>query len=389
MAPKKKEEETTKPILGRFKSHLKMGIVGLPNVGKSTTFNLLTKLAIPAENFPFCTIEPNNARVLVPDERYEWLCQIYKPKNQVPAFLDVVDIAGLVKGAAEGQGLGNAFLSHIAAVDGIFHVCRTFEDPEITHVEDRVDPVDDLDIIHSELRQKDLEKVQNTIADIEKQIPRGLKKEMKEELEVNQKIRECLQSDKDIRHGEWTAKDIEYLNTQQFISSKPVVYLINMSEKDYLRKKNKWLPKIAEWVKNHGGDPVIPFSAAYEQRVFDMEPEDKENYFKESGTVSQLNKIITTGFRAIHLIYFFTAGEDEVKCWQIREGAKAPQAAGAIHTDFERGFICAEVMKYDDLKELGSEGAVKAAGKYRQEGKNYIVNDGDVIYFKFNLGRGK
>eukprot|EP01026_Neomeris_dumetosa_P025180 TRINITY_DN2074_c0_g1_i1.p1 TRINITY_DN2074_c0_g1~~TRINITY_DN2074_c0_g1_i1.p1 ORF type:complete len:391 (-),score=81.87 TRINITY_DN2074_c0_g1_i1:287-1459(-) len=390
MAPKKKDEgESSKPILGRFKSHLKMGIVGLPNVGKSTTFNLLTKLAIPAENFPFCTIEPNNARVLVPDTRYEWLCDLYKPKNQVPAFLDVVDIAGLVKGAAEGQGLGNAFLSHIAAVDGIFHVCRTFEDPEITHVEDRVDPVDDLDIIHNELRQKDLEKVNKTIEEIEKQIPRGLKKEMKEELEICQRLRECLNSDTDIRHGEWTAKDIEYLNTQQFISSKPVVYLINMAEKDFIRKKNKWLPKIAEWVKNHGGDPVIPFSAAYEQKVFDMDPEDKENYFKETGTISQLNKIITTGFRAIHLIYFFTAGEDEVKCWQIREGAKAPQAAGAIHTDFERGFICAEVMKYDDLKELGNEAAVKAAGKYRQEGKNYVVADGDVIYFKFNLGRGK
>eukprot|EP01025_Chloroclados_australasicus_P052272 TRINITY_DN6087_c0_g3_i3.p2 TRINITY_DN6087_c0_g3~~TRINITY_DN6087_c0_g3_i3.p2 ORF type:complete len:170 (-),score=30.11 TRINITY_DN6087_c0_g3_i3:129-638(-) len=160
MAPKKKDEgQPTKPLLGRFKSHLKMGIVGLPNVGKSTTFNLLTKLSIPAENFPFCTIEPNNARVMVPDERFEWLCQLYKPKNSVSAFLDVVDIAGLVKGAAEGQGLGNAFLSHIAAVDGIFHVCRTFEDPDITHVEDRVDPVDDLDIIHGELRAKDLEKV--------------------------------------------------------------------------------------------------------------------------------------------------------------------------------------------------------------------------------------
>eukprot|EP01023_Acetabularia_acetabulum_P019621 TRINITY_DN2000_c0_g1_i1.p1 TRINITY_DN2000_c0_g1~~TRINITY_DN2000_c0_g1_i1.p1 ORF type:complete len:390 (-),score=67.99 TRINITY_DN2000_c0_g1_i1:303-1472(-) len=389
MPPKKKEEEVTKPLLGRFKSHLKMGIVGLPNVGKSTTFNLLTKLSIPAENFPFCTIEPNNARVLVPDNRYEWLCEMYKPKNSVPAFLDVVDIAGLVKGAADGQGLGNAFLSHIAAVDGIFHVCRTFEDPEITHVEDRVDPVDDLDIIHNELRLKDLERVNSTIAEIEKQIPRGLKKEQKEDLEYNQRIKECLESNKDIRHGDWSAKEIEYLNTQQFISSKPVVYIVNMAEKDFIRKKNKWLPKIAEWVKNHGGDPVIPYSAAYEQKVFDMEPQDKENYYKETGTTSQLNKIITTGFRAIHLIYFFTAGEDEVKCWQIREGAKAPQAAGAIHTDFERGFICAEVMKYDELKELGTENAVKAAGKYRQEGKNYVVCDGDIIYFKFNLGKGK
>eukprot|EP01025_Chloroclados_australasicus_P052273 TRINITY_DN6087_c0_g3_i4.p2 TRINITY_DN6087_c0_g3~~TRINITY_DN6087_c0_g3_i4.p2 ORF type:complete len:391 (-),score=66.24 TRINITY_DN6087_c0_g3_i4:232-1404(-) len=390
MAPKKKDEgQPTKPLLGRFKSHLKMGIVGLPNVGKSTTFNLLTKLSIPAENFPFCTIEPNNARVMVPDERFEWLCQLYKPKNSVSAFLDVVDIAGLVKGAAEGQGLGNAFLSHIAAVDGIFHVCRTFEDPDITHVEDRVDPVDDLDIIHGELRAKDLEKVLNTIADIEKQIPRGLKKEAKEELELCYRIRDTLQAGTDIRHGEWNAKDIDYLNTQQFISSKPIVYIVNMSEKDFVRKKNKWLPKIAEWVKNHGADPVIPYSAAYEQKVFDMEQEEKENYFKETGTVSQLNKIITTGFRAIHLIYFFTAGEDEVKCWQIREGTKAPQAAGAIHTDFEKGFICAEVMKYDELKELGNESAVKAAGKYRQEGKNYTVQDGDVIYFKFNLGRGK
>ncbi|GMH38753.1 hypothetical protein BSKO_06637 [Bryopsis sp. KO-2023] len=389
MAPKKKGQEVAeKPLLGRFKSHLKIGIVGLPNVGKSTTFNLLSKLAIPAENFPFCTIEPNNARVNVPDERFNWLVDLYKPKSQVPAFLDVVDIAGLVRGAANGEGLGNAFLSNISAVDGIFHVCRAFVDPDVTHVEDRIDPIEDFDIIHSELRAKDVERVNTQLREL-KGI-RQPKKDENEQMEMCEKFIAWLEEGKDIRFGEWSLKEIDFLNTLTLLSAKPVVYLVNLSVKDFCRKKNKWLPKIAEWVKEHGGDPIIPYSAQFEQELVDMPEDARAAHCESVGATSMIPKIITTGFKAIQLIYFFTAGPDEVKCWQIRKQSKAPQAAGAIHTDFERGFICAEVMKFDELKELGTESAVKAAGKYKQEGKNYTVQDGDVIFFKFNVtSKGK
>ncbi|RMZ53355.1 hypothetical protein APUTEX25_004843, partial [Auxenochlorella protothecoides] len=362
-----------------------VGIVGLPNVGKSTLFNTLTKMGIPAENFPFCTIDPNSARVNIPDERFTWLVDLYKPKATFPAFLEIVDIAGLVKGAAQGEGLGNAFLSHIMAVDGIFHVCRAFDDADVVHVEDRVDPVEDLEIVHSELRAKDIERIQGVIESLKKLIPRGLTKEQKEEMAAAEKVLAWVQEGKDIRSGDWTAIEVEFLNNHQFISAKPVIYLVNLSEKDYIRKKNKWLPKLFEWIQAHGGAQLIPFSGALEAKLFDMPDDEKEAYCKEHGCTSALPKIIVAGFKAVHLIYFFTCGPGEVRCWQIRKNSKAPQAAGAIHSDFERGFICAEVMHYDELKELGNENAVKAAGKYRQEGKTYVMQDGDICHFKFNV----
>lgn len=388
MPPKKVEEESKGAArFGRVRNSLRMGIVGLPNVGKSSLFNLLTEQNIAAENYPFTTIDPNESRCPVPDERYDWLCNMWQPPSQYPAYLQVTDIAGLVRGAAEGLGLGNAFLSHISSVDGIFHVTRAFDDPDVIHVEDRIDPVADLEIIHSELRAKDKERLGGIIEALAK-LRGAVQKEQKEEKEIAEKVLAWLEDGKDVRFGEWNLREVEALNTWQLLTAKPVVYLVNMSVKDYLRKKNKHLPKIFEWISTHGGDPIIPFSGAFENQWFDLQEDaEAQKKFAEEheGATSALPKIITTGFKSIHLIYFFTAGADEVKCWQIRKGSKAPQAAGTIHTDFERGFICAEVMKYDELKELGTEHAVKAAGKYRQEGKNYEVHDGDIIFFKFNV----
>lgn len=393
MPPKKAEaaNQPRKPIVGRLGTNLKMGIVGLPNVGKSTFFNILTKLQAAAENFPFCTIDPNEGRVPVPDPRFDYLCEKYKPASKVPAFLNVVDIAGLVQGANEGKGLGNAFLSHIKACDGIFHMIRIFDDEEIIHVEGAVDPIRDIQIINDELRLKDLEFVEKVHDDLEKKVVRSGDKALKHDYEVMHKVLELLRDQKKwVRYHDWTEKDIEVLNKHLLITSKPVVYLINMSENDYIRKKNKWLPQIKQWQDEHDpGALLIPISAPFELKLQEMEnDEQRKAYMTEVNAQSNMEKVIVNGYKALQLCYFFTAGEDEVKCWTIQVGTKAPQAAGRIHTDFEKGFIMAEVMKYEDFKENGSEAAVKAAGKYRQQGKGYTVEDGDIILFKFNAGAG-
>jgi len=323
--------------------------------------------------------------VSVPDERFDWLCSLYKPKSKVPAFLEVVDIAGLVKGAATGEGLGNAFLSHIRAVDGLFHVMRAFDDPDVIHVEDRVDPVGDIEIITNELRLKDQEQVEKCIVDLKKLIPRGLKKEQKEELASAEKVRDWLAQGKDVRNGMelWDAKDVDFLNERQLLSAKPVVYLVNLSPEDYGRKKNKWLGKIAEWVAAHGGGKIIPFSGKLESDFVDMPADEAAKLAEgEQKLESALPKIIKTGFAAIHLIYYFTAGADEVRCWTLRRGMKAPQAAGVIHTDFEKGFVCGEIMAFEELREAGSEAELKAKGRYRQEGKTYVMQDGDIAFWK-------
>lgn len=390
MPPKKVEEPEKKPLIGRVGTNLKVGIVGIPNVGKSTFFNVLTKSEAAAENFPFCTIDPNESRVPVPDERFDYLVEYFKPLSKVPAFLNVVDIAGLVKGAAEGQGLGNAFLSHIKACDALFHLCRAFEAEDVIHVEGEVNPVKDIEVINEELRLKDEEYFNANLEKLEKLAIRGGDKKLKPEYDTFLKIKTVLVNEKKhIRFGDWSALDIEFLNKHMFITTKPVIYLVNLSEKDYIRKKNKWLIKIKEFVdKNDPGAIIIPFSGVFENKIIEMEEPERNKYMEDVQATSALDKIIVQGYKALQLQYFFTAGHDEVKAWTIQKGFKAPQAAGRIHTDFEKGFIMAEVMKFEDFKNEGSEAACKAAGKYRQQGRNYVVEDGDIIFFKFNAGAG-
>lgn len=394
MAPKKKDGEgQQKPnsVLGRFSHNLKVGIVGLPNVGKSTFFNTLTRCNVPAENFPFCTIEPNEARVGVPDDRFDWLVSRWNPASVVSAFLDIWDIAGLVKNASQGEGLGNAFLSNIQAVDGLFQVCRAFSDSDVTHVEGEVDPVRDLEIIFNELRLKDLERLEKLVADAEQKVVRAgnnCPKDLKEARDTLVKAKDWLENErKPLRVREWSNAEVDVLNEHLFLTAKPCIFLVNLSEKDYMRRKNKWLGKIKEWVDNHSKELIIPFSAKLEEKLLDLEANEgkdaRDAYLSEVGTTSALGKIVQSGYKSLRLIYFFTAGEDEVKCWTIRDGTLAPQAAGTIHTDFERGFVCAEVIRFEDFKEYGSENAVKAAGKFKQQGKNYRVCDGDIIFFKF------
>merc|ERR1712212_1206035 len=391
MPPKKKVIEKEPALLGRFGTQLKIGIVGLPNVGKSTFFNVLTNSQIAAENFPFCTIDPNESRVPVPDERYDFLCNYHKPASKVPAFLNVVDIAGLVAGASEGAGLGNAFLSHISACDAIFQMLRAFEDEDVTHVDGAVDPIRDLQTILEELRLKDVEYFEARYNDLEKKCTRGGDKAQAEEFKVLTKVLQIVRDDK--KHlrfiKDWTAVEVEILNKHPPLTAKPMLYLVNLTEKDFIRKKNKWLVKIKQWIdENDPGAQLIPFSAAFETRAFNDDPAEFAKHCEESKVSTILPKIIKAGFSMLQLQYFFTAGPDEVKAWTIQKGTKAPGAAGKIHTDFEKGFIMAEVMKYADFKEAGSESAVKAAGKYKQNGKEYVVEDGDIIFFKFNAGAG-
>ncbi|CUS22830.1 LAQU0S07e01090g1_1 [Lachancea quebecensis] len=391
--PPKKQVEEKKVLLGRPGNNLKAGIVGLANVGKSTFFQAITRcpLGNPA-NYPFATIDPEEARVTVPSPRFEALCDIYKPASKVPAHLTVYDIAGLTKGASAGEGLGNAFLSHIRAVDSIYQVVRCFDDAEIIHIEGDVDPVRDLDIINTELRLKDIEFAEKHLENVHKITKRGGQslevKQKKEEAILVEKIIELLKSGQRVANQNWTTKEVEVINSMFLLTAKPSIYLINLSEKDFIRKKNKHLMRIKEWIDTYSpGDLVIPFSVCLEERLSHMSLEEAEEELKNLKVESALPKIVTTMRQKLDLISFFTSGADEVREWTIRRGTKAPQAAGVIHNDLMNTFILAQVMKYEDVVEYKDEVAIKAAGKMQQKGKEYVVEDGDVIYFRAGAGK--
>ena len=396
MAPKKKGVVEKPVLLGRPGNNLKSGIVGLANVGKSTFFQAITRcpLGNPA-NYPFATIDPEEARVIVPSPRFDKLCELYKPKSEVPAFLTVYDIAGLTKGAHAGEGLGNNFLANIRAVDSIFQMVRCFDDADIIHINDEVNPIADLDIIKDELRLKDIEFANTYLEGVEKIAKRGGQslevKQKKEEAEFVKKVIQMLEDGKRIANQTWTAKEVDIINQMFLLTAKPCIYLINLSEKDYIRKKHKYLLKIKEWVDaNSPGDLIVPLSVSLEEKLANMESdEEREAYCKEIGAQSALPKIIVAMRQKLDLISFFTGGPDEVREWTIRKWYTAPQAAGTIHTDLERTFILAQVIKYDDLIELGDENSVRAAGKLMQKGKDYFVEDGDIIYVKAADGKAR
>ncbi|CAN3499964.1 obg-like ATPase 1 [Diutina catenulata] len=397
MPPKKKVANEKPILLGRPGNNLKSGIVGLANVGKSTFFQAITKcpLGNPA-NYPFATIEPEEARVIVPSPRFDALCELYKPKSEVPAHMTLFDIAGLTKGAHKGEGLGNSFLSNIRAVDAVFQVVRCFEDADIIHINEEVNPIADLDIIADELRLKDIEFAQKHLEGVEKIVKRGGQslevKKAKEEAECVAKIIKLLEDGQRVYNQTWTIKEVEFINAMFLLTAKPCIYLLNLSERDYVRKKNKWLLKIKEWVDSRSaGDMIIPISVSLEEKLANMESdEEREAYCKEIGAESALPKIIVSMRKKLDLISFFTCGPDEVREWTIRKCYTAPQAAGVIHGDLEKTFILAQVQRYEDIIEYkADENAVRAAGKLMQKGKDYFVEDGDVIFFKAADGKAR
>lgn len=391
--PPKKQVEEKKILLGRPGNNLKAGIVGLANVGKSSLFNAMTKAYLSAaENFPFCTINPEDSKVIVPSTRFDHLCELYKPKSEVPAFLTITDIAGLVRGAASGEGLGNEFLSHIRAVDALFQVVRCFDDADIIHIEGDVDPARDLEIVCNELRLKDIEFAEKHLEGVHKITRRGGQslevKQKKEEAALVERIIELLKDGQRIYNQNWAPKEIEIINSMLLLTAKPSIYLVNLSEKDYIRKKNKHLIKIKEWVdKNSPGDLIIPFSVALEERLAPLTGDDLKAEEEKIGATSAFTKMITSMRKKMDLISFFTSGADEVREWTIRDGTKAPAAAGVIHNDLQKTFILAEIMKYNDIEELKDEKAVKAAGKLHTKGKDYVMEDGDIVYFRAAAGK--
>ncbi len=364
---------------------MKLGIVGLPNVGKSTLFNAITNAGAESANYPFCTIEPNVGMVSVPDERLDALAKMYEPEKYTPAVIEFVDIAGLVKGASKGEGLGNKFLANIREVDAIVHVVRCFEDPNIIHVDGEIGPKRDIETINLELIFSDIDILERKI-DRTSKLAKGDKKYLSE-VEFLKSLKEFMEEGKSARSYPFTEEEKEMLADTPLLSNKPIIYACNMSEEDFSSgiEQNRFVKEVEEIAsEEHAG--VLPICARLEEEISDMSPEDKAMFLEDLGLhESGLDRLIKECYSLLGLISYLTAGKPEVRAWTIKKGTKAPQAAGKIHSDFEKGFIRAEVISFDDLMACGSMTAAKEKGLVRLEGKEYVMQDGDIVLFRFNV----
>ncbi len=365
---------------------MKLGIVGLPNVGKSTLFNAITQAGAEAANYPFCTIEPNVGVVSVPDKRLDVLEKMYNPKKKIYTTIEFYDIAGLVKGASKGEGLGNKFLSHIREVSSIIHVVRCFDDENVVHVDGSVNPLRDIETINLELIFSDIETMEKRMEKVSK-MAKGGDKKSKEELDVMERIKAHLESEKPVRTMDFTEEEAELVKNYFLLTTKPVLYVANISEDDLIsgNHDNDYVKQVKEFAAKEGSEVVV-ISAKIEEELSSLNDEEKKEMLSEYGLEeSGLDKLIHASYKLLGLMSFLTAGTDEVRAWTIKQGTKAPKAAGKVHTDIERGFIRAEIISYDKLVECGSETAAKEKGYYRLEGKDYIMQDGDIVHFRFNI----